>query len=66
VIDPALVVGILAAVVAVLGYTITNAMNRVERRSRIYADAMLALVQFEIFPSASAAEAIAATLREPL
>lgn len=49
-IDPALVVGILAAVVAILGYTITNAMNRIERRSKIYADAMLALVQFENLP----------------
>ena len=64
-IDPALVVGILAAVVAILGYTITNAMNRIERRSKIYADAMLALVQFENLPFASAAEAIVATLREP-
>jgi hypothetical protein len=50
VINPALVVGILAAVVAILGYAITNAMNRIERRSKIYADAMLALVQFENLP----------------
>ena len=49
-IDPALVVGILAAVVAILSYTITNAMNRTERRSKTYADAMLALVQFQNLP----------------
>ena len=49
-IDPALVVGILAGVVAIFGYTITNAMNRIERRSRIYADAILALVQFQDLP----------------
>ena len=49
-IDPSLFVGILAAVVAILGYTITNAINRVERRSRIYADAILALVRLQNLP----------------
>jgi hypothetical protein len=49
-IDPSLVVGILAAVVAILGYTITHATNRVERRSRTYADAISALVQFQNLP----------------
>jgi hypothetical protein len=49
-IDPTLVVGILAAVVAILGYTITNSMNRIERRSRIYANAISALVQFQNLP----------------
>jgi hypothetical protein len=43
-------VGLVAAVVAIFGYTVTNAMNRMERRSRIYADAISALVQFQGLP----------------
>lgn len=50
VIDPGLIVGILAAIVAVLGFIMTNAMNRVERRSRTYADAISALVRFQNLP----------------
>ena len=49
-INATLLVGLLAAVVAIFGYTITNAMNRIERRGRIYADAISALVQFQNLP----------------
>jgi len=45
-----LIVGIIAALVAVGGYTITSATNRIERRSKIYAEAILALIRFQELP----------------
>jgi hypothetical protein len=45
-----LVVGIIAALVAICGYTITSAMNRIERRSKVYADAILAVIRFQELP----------------
>lgn len=45
-----LIVGIVAALVAICGYMLTSAMNRIERRSKIYADAILALIRFQELP----------------